>query len=266
MSNDLQLKVGLSSLAPAANLLKGEILARLSEAVGHVSAQTAAVWQEAVHKAKLWEGERQVYADSISWKMTGALTAEVEATYQKADEIENGRPPRDLKRMLDTSLKVRLNKKGSRYLIIPFRHNTPGYTAHASDMPQHVYEAAKALKPSKVLGMGTRPSGTGAWDLKTKGPLQVPQAKYLWGGRLAAGSMGPNPKGKVDRFAGMYRFDTSIGKKKESTYLTFRVMTETSKGWIVPAQPGLNIAKEVIKQMGPLALEEFKNAAQGVVL
>lgn len=266
MANELQLRIDLGALSAAKNLLQAAILERLTEAVAHVSAQTAAMWQEEVHRARLWSGEREVYANSIAWRMTGTLTAEVEASYGQADQIENGRPARDLKRMLATSPKVRVSKKGLRYLIIPFRHNTPGYTGHSSDMPDHVYAAAKQLAPSRVTGMGKRLSGTGAWDTKTKAPMMVPQARYAWGGRLGAGSMGPNPKGKVDRFAGMVRFDNSTSKQKSSSYLTFRVMSEASSGWIVPPRPGLNIAKTVLAAMTPKALDEFTNAAKGVVL
>lgn len=263
---EISLRVNLSQLAAASPIINGAVLARLGEAVQHVSAKTATVWQTAVHKAKLWSGERDQYGDSIGWRMTGTLSAEVYATYKHAQEIETGRPARDLKQMLNTSLKVRTTKGGKKYLIIPFRHNTPGYNAHAQDMPDHVYEAAKKLKFSKVTGMGTRTSGTGAFDIKTRQPLQVKQAHYLWGGRLPAGSMGPNPKGKVDRYAGMVRFQETSGKTPKSTYLTFRVMIEGSPGWVTKPVPGLYIAREVTDQMRPDAIEEFRNAALGVTL
>lgn len=266
MASQLTLRVNVGEISSAANLLRDDVLARLAAAVDYVGFKTAEEWKIAVGKAKLWSGERERYADSITWKMTGPLRGEVAAGYDKSREIEFGRPPRDLKRMLDTSAKVRVNKRGQRYLVIPFRHNTPGFTGHSTDMPEHVYLQAKNLKASKVTGMTTRLSGTGAWDLATKGPMRVKQATYAWGGRLAAGSMGPNPKGRVDRFAGMYRFAETSGSAMKSTYMTFRVMSEASKGWVVPAQPGLNIAKGVIDAMRPVAIQEFTGAITGTVL
>lgn len=266
MGNNLQLRVDLGGFAAAKNILHGAIIGMLSEAVADVSAQTAAMWQEEVHRARLWVGERDAYANSIAWRMTGALTAEVEATYQQAEQIENGRPARDLKRMLATSLKARVNKKGQRYLIIPFRHNTPGYTGHSTDMPEHVYKMAKRLQMSSVKGMSSRASGTGAFDIHTGKLLRVPQALYNWGGRLPPGSMGPNPKGKVDRYAGMVRMiDTAAKSGPKSTYLTFRVMKEGSPGWIIPAKAGLKIAEGVAKKMQPIAQEEFLSAVKGEV-
>lgn len=262
--SQLSLRLDVGQVSQMPSILKTEVLFRLHAAVEHVSAMTAAEWQTKVLKAKLWAGERQAYADSITYRMVGDLKGEVVADYNKAREIEDGRPARDLKRMLDTSLKTRVSKAGRRYLIIPFRHNTPGQTGHSSDMPDHVYAAAKKLVFSGVKSMGARLSGTGAYDIATKGPLQVKQANYLWGGRLAAGSMGPNRKGKTDRFAGMVRFQETSGNGVKSTYMTFRVMAEGSPGWIVAPQPGLNIAKQVLDAMKPIALQEFKGAIQGV--
>lgn len=265
---ELQLRLDLGSLATQKLMMGNDpaLVGRVHDAIGHIAAATRANWQVAVHKAKLWSGEREAYADSITWKYTGPMKAEVATDYKNAFQIENGRPAYDMKRMLDTSLKVRTTKGGKRYLIIPFRHNTPGHTAHASSMPDHVYAAAKNLVGSAVKGIGTRLSGTGAMDPKTRNPLTVPQAQYAWGGRLGAGAMGPNPKGKSDRFAGMVRMLEQSGKgKPKSVYLTFRVMMEGSAGWVIAARPGMGIADKVTQEMQATAASEIRAAAAGVV-
>lgn len=262
----LVFKLDMTPLVAVQNAVYQAALQRLHGAVEGVLVNMAADWQTAVHKARLWSGERTAYADSITWRMTGDLKGEVEATYRLAEQIENGRPSYDLKQMLGSSLKTRVSKKGARYLIIPFRHNTPGYTAHADDMPDHVYAIARTLAQSRITGMGTRASGTGALDINTRKALQVPQAKYFWGGRLDPGSMGPNPKGKVDRFAGMVRFeDTAAKGKPKSIYMTFRVMTEHSKGWIIGPRPGLKLADGLTQKWGPIAQQEFIAAVKGEV-
>lgn len=257
----------INPVLPASAAIKHAIYAalfpRLAEAVKMVAGQVQADWVEGVQKAKLWSGEKDAYAASIKWKMTGAFTAEVWSDYQYAQEIETGRPARDLKRMLDTSLKVRLTKKGKRYLVIPFRHSTPGANATGPSMPAHVYAAARKLKPSSVIGQKQRLSGTGAFDVKTRRMLTVNQNVYTWGDRLDAGSMGPNPRGKADRFAGMVRFSTtSPGGKRSSTYMTFRVMSEDSKGWIIPPRPGLYIVRQVVDRIRPLAGQIFTEAVK----
>lgn len=239
-----------------------EVFPLLNQAVRAVTAQTAYNWTEAVYGAKLWSGEKDAYVKSITWKMTGDFSGEVEATYKHAEEIENGRPARDLKQMLNTSLKVRVNKKGTRFLYIPFRHNTPGNDALASSMPPSVYQVAKNLEASIVTGQTTRVSGLNAMDIKSKQFLTVPQNTYKWGQRLPAGlSPKLQPHHKSDPHAGMVRFNTSTpGGAKSSAYLTFRTMSEKSKGWIVPPKDGLKIAEKVVNDMRPKANLAFQQA------
>lgn len=253
-------------LAEIANVAKSAVNAQvfplLNQAVRAVAQATQSNWMEAVQRAKLWSGEKDAYSASITYKMTGDFSAVVETNYQYATDIETGRPPRDLKKMLDTSLKVRQSKQGRRYMIIPFRHNTPGNDAHAPAMPQSVYDMASQMAPSRVVGQTNRVSGTGAYSTKTKKILTVPQSVYKWGDRLPAG-MAPKmqTRHKTDPYAGMVRFDAKSPKTGQySTYMTFRVMAEGSSGWIVPAKPGQYIAKTVSDNMRPLAEEAFQEA------
>lgn len=240
----------LSSIGPALN---EKVAPLMNQAVRAVAMATQAKWQDAVQNAKLWSGEKDAYAASIKSDMTGPLSAFVYADYKHALEIETGRPPRDLKKMLDTSMKVRVSKKGVRYLIIPFRHGVPG--SNSNPMPPDIYRQAKALTASTVLSKTTRLSGTGAWDIKTRKPATVKQNIYQWGGRLTGDSIPRNQQGMV-------RFDTSSPGSKRSTYLTFRVMSQKSSGWIVPAQPGQYIAKKVADEMRPKAEAAFAEAVK----
>ena len=97
--------------------------------------------------------------------------------------------------------------------------------------------------------MGERVSGTGAWDIKTRAPLKVAQRKYFWGDRLKTEQIegAGLTREAARRFAGMVKFQVkdAKGKGKDTQYMTFRVMTEDSPGWIVPAQPGKHIARDV---------------------
>lgn len=222
---EFRISVDLSDVMAAVPAEYGKVLPLLSQAVRAIAQQTKINWMESVQRAKLWSGEKDAYSNSITWQMTGDFSAVVQADYRYADEIEQGRPARDLKRMLDTSLKVRTAKDGSRYLIIPFRHSTPGNEAHGQSMPTNVYELAKELRPSRVTGQTQRLSGTGAMDIKNRKFLTVNQNVYKWGGRLnfhdeAQFMAAPNA---TKHHQGMVRFDASTpGGKRSSTYLTFR--------------------------------------------
>lgn len=236
-------------------VINDQVFPLLAQAVRGVAQQTAANWRDSVHHAKLWSGERDAYADAIQWKETGPFAALVWSDYKYDEQIEGGRPARDLKRYLDTSHKVRLNQKtGKRYLIIPFRHNVPGQQSESgTQMPKEVYDVAKDLKPSMITGQTNRISGLMASDIKTRKLLTVKQNLYSWGDRMPAG-FGP-------RFTGMYRFHAETpGGKRYSTYLTFRVMTQDSNGWIIPPQPAMRLAEDVTKRMRPLAEKAFQEA------
>lgn len=254
-----RISLDLSAQLELTGIVYGKVLPRLNQAVRGIAQATASNWQTAVRNAKMWSGEKDAYANSIKIDMAdGSLRAVVYTDYRYAEEIENGRPPRDLKRMLQTSMKVRVSKKGLRYLIIPFRHNVAGLKStsiNTMDGPVSAYSMAKMLTASKVIGQGRRLSGTGAWSLKTKQPATVNQNKYSWGGRLDH-----NDEEIPRNLKGMVRFNTSTPKSKSSNYLTFRVMSEKSRGWIIPAQPGQHIAQDVADDMRPKAESIFAEA------
>lgn len=263
------------------SIVNKQIFPLLHQAVSAVAQQTASNWQQQVYKAKLWSGEKDAYAQSIKWQMTGDFSAVVEATYKHAQEIETGRPPRDLKKMLDTSQKVRRTEKGKRFLVIPFRHNTPGYGAHAKPMPTSVHTLAKKMVKSSITGTGLRPAGqvtrlspkTGMHpsgrqtpflsNPKTKSATMVASRNYAWGDRITKAALKQAGLSKEDQrlFAGMVRMKTNTPSgAKSSAYMTFRIMMEGSKGWVVPAQPGQFIAKKVVDDMIPKAQAAFAAA------
>lgn len=253
MTADLRVSVDLADLIEIGPIVRAHVFASLSAAVRDVVEEGEARWRAAVAASPLWSGEKDAYAASLSARMTGPYSGEIVSDYRLAQEIESGRPARDLKKMLGWSLKVRVNRRGVRYLIIPFRHNTPG--AGRSGMPEHVYAQARGLSASRITGQGWRPSGTGAHDPKTRQVIQVAQRRYVWGGRLGKDA-GP-------RHAGMVRFDARARRGKGaaySTYLTFRVMSETSRGWVVGPRPGLWIARNVAESLQRTAEQSFGQA------
>lgn len=252
------LKVDLTeAMRRGGGVVNALVLPRLNQAVRAVVQQVQIDWIEAVGRARLWSGEKDAYIKSIKAEMTGDFSGLVWSDLKLAEQIETGRPERDLKRMLDTSAKVRTTKKGERYLIIPFRHNTPGNEAHTPAMPAGVYAVASQLAPSRVTGMGERLSGTGAIDIRTRKALTVPQRRYSWGDRLVDAAA----EGGDKRHEGMYRFETTLpGGKRSSEYLTFRVMKESSKGWVIGPRPGLYLAKGVAEAMQPRAEVAFAAA------
>lgn len=286
MSISYKINLDLGSKMDLVAGLNAQVLPMLNQAVRAVAQQAMIDWKEAVYKAKLWQGEKDAYANSIKYEMTGDFSAWVSTDYKHADEIETGRPQRDLKRMLDTSLKVRRTEGGKRFLVIPMRHNTPGNNALARSMPSGIYDMAKTMTPSRVLATGQRPSGQVTHlspksgmhpsanqtpylsNPKTKKASMVPSRQYAWGQRLTAGAIKAAgfDAATAKRYAGMVKMDTSTpGGAKSSAYMTFRIMIEGSQGWVVPAQPGRYIAKKVAEDLRPKAEAAFAAAAKAAI-
>ena len=261
--------------------INAQVLPLVAQAVRAVSQQARADWMKAVHGAKLWSGEKNAYVQSIKIRETGNFSAVVEADYKYADEIEHGRPARDLKKMLDTSLKVRLTDKGKRFLVIPFRHNTAGHNALTRAVPTNVQNLADGMTTSRITSQSQRPSGevtrlspkTGMHpsanqqqflsNPKTQAAATVEKNHYAWGDRLTRGALKASGASAQDvrRYAGMVKMDAStLDSSKSSGLMTFRIMMEGSKGWIVPAKPGLYLARKVAQDLQPKASAAFAEA------
>jgi hypothetical protein len=260
-------------------IVNGAVLPKITQAVQAVACQAQANWQRAVYDAKLWSGEKTPYMASIKVEMTGPFSAVVSSDYQYAAEIETGRPAKDLKKILDTSSKVRRTKDGRRFLVIPMRHNTPGNDAHAPAMPPAVGALALKLSHSSVTGSGMRPAGevtilspkSGMQaarkqtpylsDRKTSKTYMVAKNQTAWGDRLTPQMLSGQSKSDQKKYAGMVRMKEATGG---STYLTFRIMMEGSTGWVVPAKPGLFLVKKVADELQPQAdavlAEAFKRS------
>jgi len=273
MTTDFQITVDMGKLLELPASSGKIIFANLSKSVADVARYGHAGWSKLVQQAPLWQGEKAAYLQSLQWKMTGDYSAEIWSDYRHAYEIDNGRPPYDLKKMLNTSTKVRRTKDGRRFLVIPMRHNV-------DSMPSAVYSAAKGLDASTVVRDTFRPAGqvvnlsptTGMTparrqprfmsDTGTKKTLMVASKVYNWGDRLHLTDKRMS-KATKRLYAGMVRFDTTAGGKvPSSSYLTFRIMMEGSKGWIVKARPGLHLAKKLTDSLRPMAEAEFSAAMQ----
>lgn len=276
----------LGAMMQVASGFNSRVLPLMRQAVEAVAEQGANDWREAVNRAKLWSGEKDAYAQSITWRMTSddGLTAVIEADYKHAAEIETGRPARDLKKMLDTSSKVRRTLDGRRFLVIPMRQNTPGNSAHAVSMPAGVHALAKKMTPSRVTGMGQRESGEVVAlhpaygmskgrpnsnfmsDPKTKQHFLVASRSYAWGDRVTKAMLRDAgvDASTVKRYAGMVKMQTTTpGGKKSNGYMTFRIMMDGQAGkWVIPSKPGLFLVKKVADDLRPRAEAAFAGAVQ----
>lgn len=265
---DLSIGVGIPTGAP----LDENGFPHLAHAVRLVLEQAHANWIAYAEGAPLPDGRRinprtGTYARSIAVKMDGPFAGEVFTELSYARALEYGQPAWDMHKMLDGSMKVRITKEGKRYLIVPFRHGTPG-TAGMRGMPESVWNAWQRGAfgaSSQIVGHGWRESGTGAWSIKTKKPYLVRQRHYQWGGRVSQQQLIGMGLGEHEsrRMAGMVQMQRKGAGRggKHTQYLTFRTMSEGSPGWMNPGHPGFYVAKAVSDAIGPVAEKIFAEAA-----
>ncbi len=176
-------------------------------------------------------------ARGVRREESGLLTWRIFNPSPVAKALEEGSPERDMKAMLPNAKRVRRGKDGQLYLIIPFRHGTPGTRGMAA-MPQSLYDRVVKFKWSRSLGAPMNRTSATGWT--------VPRFSYRWNDSVDKAWMEKQgfDAGDIKKFAGMYRMKGHDGRS--SGYLTFRVMSEKSKGWIRPAMPGFFPLRQAI--------------------
>lgn len=215
----------------------------------------------------------------------------------KAVYLEYGTAEYDMKQILQTSSKVRYAQDGSRYLVIPFRHGNPK-SKTVNPMPETLYKAAKQMKPSYITGKKMEGIQQGAEDYldaqhrKYNNPEKVARNTYKWGERITKNQMQEMgfSDDEIRRYQGMYRFEKNPNRTRTalnailhllqnipgvnkfinitpaanqySNYITFRVMSERSKGWIRPARPGMYILKETYDRTNQTILNMLADAVK----
>ncbi len=257
--------IDLEDLLPSGGALSADVFPSLAAAVARVAERGLDIWRayasgEPLPNGKSIHSRSGTYARSIKMRMTGDFSAEDYSDLAYAKVLEEGGPPRDLKTMLSTSSKVRISKAGKRYLIIPFQHGTPGSVSLRSTMTPATHALAKALTPSHVTGRLTVPAATGAHDLRSRMPVMVTRNTYKWGGRLKADSLrAAGASGnQLRHMTGMVKMQDAT--KRHTSYLTFRVMTEDSTGWITRGSPAYWPAQSTAEILTPIAESAFRDA------
>jgi hypothetical protein len=271
---DFRIQIDLSHLMAVGSAFTKDVFPHLAFAVQGVADAVETRWKQFASGMTMPNGRvinprSGQYARSIMQRNTGDFSRTVYTELPYAQEIEQGAPRRDMKSLLNSSLKVRVSAAGRRYLIIPFRHSpNPNNVMRDNAMPAAVHDWWGSAKPSHVLqGLNfKRPSGTGALDIKTHGPLMVPAHRYNWGDRLSASTLRAlGVRGQAaKRMEGMYNFRSpgKTGGAAHSSYITFRTMTEGGKGWIRPATEGKWPARQVAEIYQPVAEQLFKAAVE----
>ncbi|MBA7579490.1 hypothetical protein ES708_21361 [subsurface metagenome] len=192
------------------------------------------------------------YAASIKAKQISPFNWVIYSSAKVAEFLEHGTKRVDFKETHTKGKKSRVAyKKGEDgeilkvgYLIVPFRHATPG--ARGNPMPETIYKTIRAKIKSGRFQKSVvekAPAESGKLEPNWPGEL-IPRATYSWGSKFRQQGL----KREFANLEGMVVFDVGSSRAMRSTYFTFRVISAESPpgSWIKPATPPLHITKAVV--------------------
>lgn len=234
----------------------------------------------------------QVYLDNIrrgedvNIPDAGMLRYQVVCAHRIASDVEYGRPPYDMKPALLGGKAHRETKKGKRYTIIPFRHGVPG-TQLFTPMPKDIYAKAFDLESSHTGAGPMRAfrASTTAGGGRGHGRLVGYRRGVKWNGRLT-GTEGAHPprlhqitmnrqtgaplatpiryQHKRGIYEGMVRFEQNTAKGRQSTYVTFRTVSDNSdpQSWFHPGWSAHGIADGIVRALALKVYARLEQAAK----
>lgn len=210
-------------------------------------------------KMHRWSGEyaRSIKIEVDSREGDGALlTYVISSDDPKAFWIETGTAAWDMRKMLQTSHKVRQTAEGKRYLVIPFRWGTPKTLVVGAyvgrEMTEQVHQFMLNRVPESFI------TGTYQQPSLIDPDVMVDRYSYQWGGNLTPrdlNELGIDPNTAPGRhMVGMYRMnDPEVGGHAQ--HVTFRTISENSPEgtWMHPGTegkyPALAVAEWVEREM-----------------
>lgn len=292
---EFRIAVDLSHLIPSGRLT---VFPHLAATVEAITLRVEEQWKRYASGEPLPDGRTigirsGQYLRSIRHRQISAYSTEVRSDLAYADVIERGAPPFDMRRLLASSLKTRVSKKGKRYLIIPFRHDTGKALSGGNPMPEVMRLWWQDKAASFVLNQMRRPVHSDLWgrtprpmhqvfaihpeDILQHGPLLTVAARnYWWGDRLgradiermnrSAGGFVLTAGANAKRYQGMVNFRRpgKTGGAAHSQFITFRTLSENAKpgSWIRPARAGYWPAKTTADIFRPVAEDLFTKAVE----
>ena len=179
-----------------------------------------------------WKKQAMEHLTSSSREYVQGLTSESEdrkftitLSGALSNMIEQGFAGGDMRKWMLNGPKARRSKRGSRYLIIPFQHGTPGTSGRnvGHEMPASIHEAASKLAPT--LSRPARGAGGGT-TTRYGGRLTENSANLSHEAhRLLTTKQKPWHQSSVYR--GMIRQAKTFKKTTQTTgYNTFRVISD----------------------------------------
>jgi hypothetical protein len=240
-----------------AHVLDDEILTKLvADIVEAARSEWLRLAGEALHTT------HEDYVNGIQPVEVSPGTASVALVGVLPNLLENGMDPVDMHNtLLGPNVPVvpeggrgkHMRLDGGFYRAIPFRHRV-GEKGAGFGNPYSGHEAVAdaAALGREVYGKAKKLTGT----ISSPGGGVVQR-----GGRLPGG-LAPKlrPHHATDIFSGMIKERKTYERATQSQFVTFRMISTGSPGWLRPATPGVHLASQVsdfIQQIAPQAFSAY---------
>ncbi len=205
---------------------------------------------------------RRDYVQGIQQVVVQGSTASIALVGRLPNMIEQGHGPFDMHDTLlgpdvpvvpfGSGMKGKhARAEGGFWRVVPFRHQTPGSIGQGGGTPMgNPYQGHSAVSDAAKLGKAVHRAAKKL--AATKGG---PGEKTQWGGRLPEG-LAPKlkPHHTTDIYAGMVRVEKTYEKATQSTYMTFRAISDGApEKWMHPGIKAANLSDDVQKYVDAVA-------------
>lgn len=183
---------------------------------------------------------RKAYINALQIGSNGPHQKYIMLLGEFPNMIEQGAGAFDMKLAFSKSAKKTMKKNGGWFLTIPFRHATPGALGEseifANVMPKEIYQMVKTLAPFRSqIGIGRTgdkvPENLGASMIPK--PFNVPLTRPAVTNYKTRSTYEAYTH-KSSIYEGMVRNETTYENATQSTYVTFRRVSDKSdlNSWV----------------------------------
>lgn len=246
----------LAALPEIAEAVRGEIVALAQRSL----TSTGAEYVQNVHLIQI-----PLNAGTLSGEATFAT---IVLTGWLANAVEHGWAGGDMKPGLLEGRNARVGKDGKRYNVVPFRHGTPGSSGRSFPAMGSVHRSHGMSKgDAEQLGKRIHKAAKGLAPTTSH-----PDTGTSWGGQLEEGlapkltNRSSGYQHKTDIFAGMVRKEKTYAGATQSSYLTFRAVSDNSDSaaWMHPGIIRHDFFGKAAKRIPQLAALIFDGILSGV--
>lgn len=274
---EIKFEIDLAPLVNIGQLLsperEGQLVQAIQGAVRDTGDALVGNWtREAMNALKTYGGYTQAITEGTEYPFEDDPLHFVVTNRHKAVRfLEDGIQAFDMKKMLQTSAKVKTSKDGKRYMSIPFEHSRESLIKAGID-PEEFGNLAGSERTARLnvsepnaYRWGERLQDMGNLGKRRKYFIANPSLRALAAGRKWGSRGLVSYEWKSSPFENVYRFKDTQGKT--SGYVSFRTISENSdeNAWIHPGIRAMHIAEKAVADVKPMFQSRCSEAVKSAI-